>query len=407
MTRTRKLQDPLLFGLALLITGMGMLFVFDAGYARSLRDGRGIIPREFLMQVPFLALAIIACYAMASISQVAWQKWSKAIWIVSLLSLLLVMIPNPLRIEMSGAHRWIKIGPLLLQPAEFAKLATILYLAGVLADRKAWPSKIKRRKDWAQWLDTVAIPKLKRCLPALWVLFAVVLIEKEPDLGTAAVIAATAAVMFAAGGVTRKTLLVGGLISLLGVGVMIKQEPYRVERIQNHASRWSGENMDDTGYQTVQSELAMASGGIAGVGIGNGRAKHVLPATTTDFIMATVGEEFGLFGSFVVIGLLGALVLRMIMLASRAESQFASLVLIGVAAWIGIQACTNIMMANGFLPAIGIPLPFISSGGSSLISLWLGIGLCQSVLAPVPTKEAEVAPRRHRRWNRRARLSGA
>jgi cell division protein FtsW len=256
-------------------------------------------------------------------------------------------------------------------------------------------------------MDTVMVPKLRRCLPGLWVLLAVVLINKEPDLGTAAVIAATAFVMFVAGGVTRKTLFVGVLLAALGVGAMIKQEPYRMERIANHASRWSDQNMDDTGYQTVQSEVAQASGGVLGVGIGAGRAKHVLPATTTDFIMATVGEEFGLLGSLVVVGLLGAFVLRLIVLAGRAETQFGALVLTGIAAWIGVQACTNIMMANGFLPAIGIPLPFISSGGSSLISLWLGIGLAQAVLAPLPAKEEELAPRRHRRWHRRARLSRA
>jgi cell division protein FtsW len=406
MIRTRKLQDPLLFGLALLLTGMGLLFVFDAGYARSLRDGRGVIPREFIMQLPFLAVGLLACYLVGSMPQAAWKKWSKVIWVISLVALAAVEIPG-IGVAMAGAHRWIKIGPFLIQPAEFAKSATILYLAGVLADRKTWPIKIKARKDWAHWLDTIAIPKLKRCLPALWVLIAVLLIEKEPDLGTAAIIIATAFIMFIAGGVSRKTLIAGVLVGAVGVGVMIKQQPYRMERIQNHASRWSGDNMDDTGYQTVQSELAMAMGGFTGVGIGNGRAKHVLPATTTDFIMATVGEEFGLFGSLAVIGVLGALVLRLIVLAGRAETQFAMLVLVGVASWIGVQGCTNIMMANGFLPAIGIPLPFISSGGSSLISLWLGIGLCQSVLAPVPTEEAEVVPRRHRRWNRRARLSRA
>src|SRR5262249_2869093 len=141
---------------------------------------------------------------------------------------------------------------------------------------------------------------------------------------------------------------------------------------------------------------------------GAGRAKHVIPATTTDFIMATIGEEFGLLGSLVVIGLIATLVWRLFWLAQRANTKFAMLVLGGVGTWIAVQACTNVMMANGFLPAIGIPLPFISSGGSSLISLWLAMGLCQSVLAPVPVPgEAELATGRDRWGHGRTRLSRA
>ena len=154
----------------------------------------------------------------------------------------------------------------------------------------------------------------------------------------------------------------------------------------------------------------MASGGLFGVGIGNGRAKHILPATTTDFIMATIGEEVGLVGSLFVLSIIGAIVWRLKWLASRATDRFASLVLFGTAAWIGIQACVNVMMANGFLPAIGIPLPFISSGGSSLVALWMALGLCQSVLAPQPEPVVEEEARetdRNRRRHGRARLSRA
>jgi cell division protein FtsW len=406
MIRALRLPDPTLFFLAALLTLLGLFFIFDAGYPRSLLANKGVIPREFWMQMIFAPVAIFASFLFARARPKSWQKWSKAIWILTILSLLAVMIPG-VGIERSGAHRWINLRVIEIQPAEFAKLGAILYLAGVLAVRKQWPKQVKAPKSFAQRLDTVWVPKVARWMPAVWVLGVVVLIEREPDLGTAAVIAATGFCMFAFGGATRKSVVAALIIGIAGAGFLAKQQPYRMERITSHSQRWSTENMDDTGYQTVQSELGMATGGVLGTGIGSGRAKHVLPATTTDFIAATVGEEFGLLGMLGLVGLLGAVVVRLIRLSAKAPSAFARHLLIGVACWIGIQSCVNIMMANGTLPAIGIPLPFISSGGSSLIALWVALGVCQSVLQPQTEKEEADAPGHHRRWNRRPRLSRA
>lgn len=407
MNPTRRLLDPTLFWLALALTGVGMLFIFDAGYARAMRDRDSMIPKEFLMQIPFLVAGLGVAWFIGRISQIKLKKWSIGIFLLGMLSLIAVEIPG-IGVEMSGAHRWIGFGSFLLQPAEFFKIAAIIYLAGVFADRKAWPTKMPHFSNWAAKLDALAVPKIKRCLPALWVLIGIFLIEKEPDLGTAAVVAVTAFVMFILGGVSRSTLIVGALLAAGGTWFMVKAQPYRMERIENHAHRWEPKNVDDVGYQTVQSELAQATGGWIGVGVGAGRAKHVIPATTTDFIMATVAEEFGLFGSVAVLGLLGGLVGRLLWLANRAHTRFAMLVLGGVAAWIGVQTCTNVMMANGFVPAIGIPLPFISSGGSSLIALWMAMGLCQAVLRPVPVaKEAVVEADRDRGRYGRTHLSRA
>ncbi len=401
-----KVLDPVLMFLGLLATAIGLLVIFDAGFARSMQTQRGVVPREFLSQLAFLPIAIAASVLLSSVSQDKWLKWSKPLWLITVVLLLAVMVPN-LRYAMNGATRWIKIGPLVLQPAEFAKITSILYIAGVFATRKPWSKLLKPPKHFADWLDRFAVPKLSRVLPAIWILSSVVVIAKEPDLGTAAIIAVTAFAIFAVGGASTKSLLLSVGIALVGVVVLIKMEPYRVARFENHNSRWSNENMDDTGYQLVQSEVAMASGGATGVGIGAGRAKHVLPATTTDFIMATVGEEFGLLGSLMVLGVLGAIVLRLIQLAAKAKTPFAKYVLCGVASWFAIQTCVNVMMANGSLPAIGIPLPFISSGGSSLIALWIALGLCQSVLAPRVEKEASSAASNHRWGHRRPRFSRA
>lgn len=413
MLRALRFHDPTLFFLALLSTLLGLFFIFDAGYARSLKDGYGVIPREFKSQLIYLPLALFLGALVARVRAEQWKKWSKLLWIFAFICILLPLIPG-LGVELNGASRWVRlgtlpfIGPIMIQPAEFAKVAVVIYLAGAFAGRAAWPQKIKPQKDFGRWADNVAIPKLMRAMPAVWVLLAVVLIEKEPDLGTAAVVAVIAFGMFFIGGVTKKSLIWLCVLAMVGVLVMIQKEPYRLERITSHSSRWSSDNIDDMGFQTAQSEAAMASGWIIGQGVGSGRAKHILPAATTDFMPATIAEEFGFVGMVVSIGVLAMLALRLFSVAGKAPTPFGSMVLSGVAWWITIQTTVNVMMANGFLPPIGIPLPFLSSGGSSLVALWIAMGLCQSALAPLPVKEDdENAPDRYRWGNRRARLSRA
>ncbi len=405
MTRNLKIYDSLILVLALAATGFGLVFAFDAGYPRSIAAGHGAIPPEFRTQLIMFVLSLVAGALMSTLSGERWYKLSKIIWFVAFISLFLPMVPG-LKYTQGGADRWFKL-PLLppVQPAEFVKFAAILYLAGLFAKRKPWQAKPAR--DWASFLDRNWSRKFKRILPALYVVIACVVIEKEPDMGTAAVVAMTAFVMFVVGGVSKWTLIIGSLVAIVSCSWLVTHEQYRMDRINNHFDRWSEQNRDDIGWQTVQSELGMASGGIIGVGPGAGRAKHVLPAATTDFVDATIGEEFGLFGVLLILAILGALSYRLMQLAKKANSPFASFVLAGTAAWIGIQACVNVMMANGMLPAIGIPLPFVSSGGSSLLSLWIALGVCNAVLAPATQKEESLEARRNRWRHRRTRLSRA
>jgi cell division protein FtsW len=401
--QARKQYDRVLFVLTVVITFVGMFFIFDSGYARSLAGGDGVIPQELRSQVMFFPLALLAYWACSRLPSAWWQKWSKALWYLCFLSLLAVHFYGK---EMNGAQRWLELGPFTVQPAEFAKLLAVTYLAGVFADRKPWPTAKRKFSNRLMWLDNVLIPKAERYWAGIFVLIAFVLIEREPDLGTGAVVAATAYAMFFPGGVSRKSLTLAMVLAVGAVIGMVLQEPYRLERVTNHGSRWEVRNVDDIGWQTVNSEMAMADGGILGVGVGGGRAKHVLPATTTDFVMATVAEEFGVVGALGLLGLLGALVWRILWLAQRAANRFAMLTLYGVGVWIGLQTCVNVMMANGFLMPIGLPLPFISSGGSSLIALWMAIGVCQSVAHPEPAKEEAAETSRHRRGHRRAYLPG-
>lgn len=393
--------DIPLYLLTALATAMGLLCIFDAGYARSLQSTGSHLPPEFLGQIKFLVIAIAVSFGLVRLSADFWQRAAKYLWLVSLV---LVVAVDFVGKDLNGARRWLGYGPVMFQPAEFAKIACVIYLAAIFAKRSEW--KAKATRDFPGWLDHVAVPKFKRCWPAILVLVAVGFTVKEPDLGTGAMIAVIAFSMFIPGGVSRWSLAAAVALALVMSVVLVMKEPYRLERVANHIHRWEAKNMDDVGYQTVQSETAMANGGAWGVGIGAGRAKHVMPATTTDFIMATIGEEFGLLGALAVIGVLGALVWRLLYLAQRSVDRFRMLVLYGVAAWIAIQASVNIMMANGFLPAIGIPLPFFSSGGSSLLSLWLAIGVCQAMLSPVRVEEKDSEARGHWRGNRGAHLSG-
>lgn len=405
MTRAIRRFDPVVFWAAIAATALGCLVIFDAGYARSLSSGKGVVPREFWIQ----AISAIAAVGIGIlVSRSGLQRlydFAKPVWWLTLVALAGLMIPG-LGTEMNGAHRWYKLGPITIQPAEFAKYAVIVYIAAVMHHRKAWPAK--RYKSIALWLDSTIPKKMPRLIPAVWVLIGVGLIAIEPDLGTAAVVAAIGWVCFAAGGVTRKSMVVGTLLGLLACAAVVKMEPYRVERITNHAHRWDKGNMDDTGFQTTQSELAMASGGIVGVGIGAGRAKHIMPAATTDFVGATVAEELGLIGWLLTIAPLGVLTWRFFVLAGRAPTRFGAIIQVGLGSWIGVQSVVNILMANGTWPAIGIPLPFISSGGSSLVAMWIALGVSAAAMQPIlARKEATVEADRDGWRHGRPRLSGA
>jgi cell division protein FtsW len=363
---------------------MGLFFIFDAGYARSLGTNHGVWPAEFRNQLIALPIAVGFGWVCSMIKPKAWLNLSLvALAICAALLVFVLKVGH----EINGAKRWIWS----VQPSEFAKVAVVLFLASVFAFRKPWP-KIPKFKNWPWWLDHVAVPKVVRALPALAVAVVVLLVDKEPDMGTAMVIAATVLVLFVLGGVSNKSLMAVGFLVVVGGWFVVRSEPYRMERILNHSRRWDPSNIDDISYQSVQSELAMASGGLTGIGIGNGRAKQIIPEPTTDFIMATVGEEFGLFGSLIVLGVLSAIALRMVWLAGRTKNRFGSLFLYGIATWIGFQASVNFMMANAFLPAIGVPLPFISYGGSSLFALWCAIGIGLSLVAqPAPKRVVEGA----------------
>jgi cell division protein FtsW len=406
MNRITTKVDPILFLLALVATILGLFVIYDAGFARSIQFDQGIIPREFKAQLVSTVLALGVGALITMVPLKFWQRNRTWVFVLTLLALLATHAPG-MGVTQSGATRWIGIGPLQLQPSEFAKVGVILFLAGAFAVRKDWVQPRVPSGRWDVWLDRIAVPKLIRALPLLAVLVIVLKIELEPDLGTAAVVMMIAFVMMWVGGVTKKSMLIVACTGLIFAGMLAVKQPYRFERITGHMHRWESKNIDDVGYQTTQSEIHQASTGWKILGVGSGRAKHMLPGATTDFVLATVGEELGLFGVLGVMAIILLIVLRLLYLCQFATSKMGALILAGVAGWLSVQSCVNVMMANGALPPIGIPLPFFSSGGSSLIALWLAMGIAQAAVAADAEKEGVREHSDHGWRDRRSRLSRA
>lgn len=384
MKKTARADTALTLA-ALVATLFGLFAIWDSGYARAAANGQ-LLPREFIYQAVIAVVSVAVGLWIGKFDSAKLRKFAKVGLVVSFVLLVMVELPV-IGKEINGAKRWIGFGPFTIQPAEFAKVTCILFLAAALAGRAEW--KQPRVRDWFEWMDKVFVPKLKRAWPLLCVLGVAVMIELEPDLATASVIVLTTGMMLYLGRVSKKSLLTLSTVVIVVLGLLILKEPYRLARLSNHGDRWSEANIESIGYQTTQSEMAFASGGMIGVGLGEGRAKHTLPAPTTDFVLATVGEEFGLIGSLFVIGLLGFITWRLYAASLRREETFGRLVLGGTATWIAVQTVVNVTMVNGHLTAIGVPLPFFSYGGSSLLAMWAAIGLCQAVNAsPEVVKEA-------------------
>jgi len=382
MKKTQGRSDHVLTILAFAATLVGLLAVWDSGYARAAASGM-LVPRELQSQIAFAFISVFAGVAVSRIRPGNLRRFAFLSLLVVIAGMVVVQVPG-LGKEINGARRWIDFKFFTVQPAEFAKLAVILFLGAILAVWK--PVRARVAKHWGESLDRVWLPRFARALPAAFIVVTLLMVEHERDLGTMLVVVAAGFGALIVANVDKRLLIGLFVILALGTGLFVFKESYRADRFANHLHRWSDDNVDGPGYQTTQSETALARGGLIGVGLGNGRAKYVLPAPTTDFVLATIGEEFGLIGSLAVIGLIGAIAWRLMAHALAREDVFGRVVLGGVASWIALQTMVNVMMVNGAAPPVGVPLPFVSAGGSSLVALWAAVGVCQSVLCGDPVK---------------------
>jgi cell division protein FtsW len=281
--------------------------------------------------------------------------------LVAIVLLLLVLIPG-MGVEVNGSRRWLGTGALRFQPSEVAKLALVFFVAHVFA------------RDRERSADGVVSP-----YPALVTLGVLaVLVMAEPDMGTTLVMTLMVFGMAFVAGAPLKTMAGVG-ISGVGLALIIGMvAPYRRARLMSFLHPF--EDHSNTGYQVVQSLVGVASGKYTGVGLGASRAKYgFLPNSHTDFIFAIIGEELGLLGTLVVVVLFGALTFLGIRTAMRARDPFSSLLAAGITTWIAGQAFINIGAVIGLVPVTGVPLPFVSFGGSALLFTMAASGVLVNI----------------------------
>jgi cell division protein FtsW len=335
------------FGLMMVLSSSSIESIANYGSPWSIVEHQGV----------WTALGGLAFIVATRLDLQFWRRLAVPVLIGTVVMLVAVLVRG-LGTVAGGSARWIDLGPLRIQPSEFAKFAAALFIADLLA-RRSGPAG---RSAEVTRPVTIVLAVLG------------VLIVRQPDLGTAAVIAVIGAVLLlAAGAPLRKVAVMGGVFAALG-GVFLLVEPYGRARL---AAFWDPfAHASTTGYQVVQSLVTLGSGHWFGTGLGGSPAAWgFLPNANSDFIFAIIGNNFGIVGAvgvlagFVAIGWLG------IRIARRAEDRFAALLAVGVTTWIVFQALINIGGVVGVLPETGIPLPFLSSGGSSLIVLAVASGL--------------------------------
>lgn len=331
----------------LLLICIGVVMVYSASSATALLSDES--PQGLLMRQGIYAVIGFAVFAICTRLKVSrLVGFGQPAVLVSIALLVIVLMPG-IGIAANGSRRWLGFGSVQVQPAEFAKLALILWLAGYLCKN-------------ASRLDEFKVLRLPIAAAGLMA----VLIIVEPDLGTAIVLVGVTIAMIALAGASARIV---GLVTAgaIAVGVLgIAAEPYRRERLFSFLDPWA--DPQDTGFQIVQSKLAIGSGGIGGTGLGNGLQKvFYLPEAHTDMIMATVGEELGLIGFLGVIALVGAVVWSGYRIAQSAPDTRQRLLAGGLTTLIGLQAIVNLGAVLGMLPVTGVPLPFMSYGGSSLV----------------------------------------
>ena len=351
--------DYWLIGAAVALLGFGVIMVASA----SLHVGDRLTGNPFYHLTRHgiaVGLGLVGALVISQIPTKLWERSGTALYFIGLLLLLLVLIPGVGR-EANGAVRWIPIGPFNLQSSEFMKLFLVVYIAGYL---------VRRQLEVAHSIWGFV-------KPMILLVVAAVLIMLQPDFGTTAVLLATAMGMLFLGGVALwqfALLLVSGGAVLVGLVVW---SPYRLQRVTGFLDPWA--DVNNSGYQLAQALIAFGRGEWLGVGLGNGIQKQFyLPEAHTDFLMAVIGEEFGLLGSLMVVALFVLIVWRAFRIGAAAEAidlRFSAYVAYGFGLWIGMQAFINIGVNVGLLPTKGLTLPLMSYGGNSIIVACIVIGM--------------------------------
>jgi len=362
--------------LGMLVIGIVMLFSTSA----FARDSHGDVYFFMKRQAVWLGLGLVVCTAAALID---YHLWPKTWWIwfsLALIALSLCFVPH-VGMRINGSRRWIGLGIATFQPSEIAKVAVVFFLAW-------WFSRYEKRAGqfWQGFI-----------FPSAIVVTLLLLIVMEVDLGTTALIGATMfVIMFVAG--TNPLLL--GLLSLTGLGSILFVAIHLPERMARLSAFMDPQRFkEDAGLQQMQALIAWGSGGMEGLGLGNGRQKMLyLPYAHTDFIFPMIGEELGLRVSLLVVFLFVVIIVCGMMIALHAKDRVGLLLGCGIVSLLALQAAVNIGVTTSLLPNKGLPLPFVSYGGSNLTACLFGVGILlniyrQGVLEPANKKRTMIQAR--------------
>ena len=354
----KEAQRLLVVTTLLICIGIVMIYSSSSSYAyEKFQDSAYYLKRHMANFI----IGLIFAFFVMRLDYRKIKKITKPLIILSIFSLVLVFIPGIGR-EAGGARRWVRFGPVGFQPSEFAGLFLIIYLADIL----------ERKQHCIKSFFYGFMP------PFIVSAFTVLLVLLQPDLGNAVIFFTLLIIMFFVAGVNMLYFLPFIIAFVPALYFLIIRVPYRLRRIIGYLDPWG--DAQGAGFQIVQSFLALGSGGIFGIGLGCSRQKlFYLPQGHTDFVFSIIGEELGLIGTLGIVILFGAFVWLGTMISLKAEDLFAKLLAIGITVSIGLKAIINIAVSTGAIPTKGLPLPFVSYGGTALIFNMVGVSLLLSI----------------------------
>jgi cell division protein FtsW len=357
-------HDVTLLASALTLVSLGLTMVFISSTVMA--NAQYQDPYFFVKRQTIYALAgVVVLVAGRSIDYHRYKGWVYWLLLLAFIGLILVFVPG-LGAKVRGAARWIRLGPLTLQPSEFAKLAMVIFLAYSLS----------RKQEKMKYFAIGFLPHM--LIAGVFI----VLIGKEPDFGTAITLTGIVFIMLLVGG-TRLTYILVSFCAGVPLAVyMVLRDPKKFARILSFLDPWK--YGQDVGYQLKQSLLAIGSGGLLGMGPGQSRAKlFYLPDAHTDFILSIFSEELGFLGVMLVLALFTLVVYRGLLVSLRAPDAFGSYLALGLTVLISLPACINMGVVSGILPTKGLSLPFLSYGGSSLLVNLLSVGILLNISSQI------------------------
>jgi len=369
MVKKSSHPDYILVMVAVVLLILGILVL--ASVSASLSQEKFGTTYYFLnRQILWIILGIILAFLAFKIRLNFLKKWAPLLLLINLILLAMVFLPK-IGIGLGGADRWINLGPISFQPSEFLKLTFILYLAAWLTSRTPHQRKSGLGQTEKAFSQTLIAFLIVMGIISLFLIF-------QPDISTLGLIVLVAALMYF---LTNTPLWHSILIILIGLGALLtltKLAPYRAARLLVFLKPET--DPMGIGYQIKQSLIAVGSGGILGLGLGMSRQKFgFLPGSVSDSIFAIFSEETGLIGCLILISLFLIFLWRGFKIAKECKDKFSQLTALGISSWIILQAFVNIGSMIGILPLTGIPLPFISYGGSALITELIGVGILLNI----------------------------